>query len=120
MPGTQPNIPLHNPAISSTPSSTAKSASAVRPLFDSQLLALASLGCVAFLLLIVALLVAMLFCARKSGKKKSAKYRNDAEGPHCGAGIFLDREEKLYFPGAAVAATAEDGQLKFYFPSIIK
>jgi hypothetical protein len=65
---------------------------------------------VAFLLLVIALLAGLLFCARRKRAQKGNAISMGGAA-HCGAaGIFLDREEKLYFPGAAVAATAEDGE----------
>ena len=86
-----------------------------RPLFDSQLLAIASLGCVAILLLVVALLAALLFFARKKRSKGNDGCGESIGGMASGmidgmtTGIFLDSEEKLYFPSVAVATTTEDG-----------
>nr|CAD2190014.1 unnamed protein product [Meloidogyne enterolobii] len=96
--------------ISSLPHSSLSSSS--RPLFDSQLLAIASLGCVAILLLVVALLAALLFFARK--KRAKGICGENIGGVGSGmidgmtTGIFLDSEEKLYFPSVAVATTTED------------
>lgn len=82
--------------------------SSTRPLFDSQLLA----GCIAILLLLVALLAALLFFARKKRTKRSSICgENIGTGMLEGiaTGIFLDSEEKLYFPSVAVATTTKDG-----------
>ncbi|KAI3411949.1 hypothetical protein GPALN_002005 [Globodera pallida] len=80
-----------------SPSSHIKSSSdAVPALFDSNMYVLASMGCVAFLLL--------------SNLRVPKKKNRDAGGHKSSAqcGLFLDKDEKMYFPGAAVAATTED------------
>ncbi|KAL3077555.1 hypothetical protein niasHS_012261 [Heterodera schachtii] len=78
-------------------------------LFHSNLYLLTSLGSVAFLLLVIAILCGAL-CRRSNLKVPKKKRKGDAGGHKISTqcGLFLDKDEKMYFPGTAVAATTED------------
>uniref|UniRef100_A0A915CLR9 Netrin receptor UNC5 n=1 Tax=Ditylenchus dipsaci TaxID=166011 RepID=A0A915CLR9_9BILA len=63
-----------------------------------QLYVLASMGCVAFLLLVIAGLIAALLCRQKKGARKGCA-KAMAISPAGSGGIFMEEKgEKLYFP----------------------
>ena len=81
------------------------------PFFDSKLFIFSSLGCLSFLLLIIAVLVAALFCRRR--QKSSPSF----------GGIFMDSDgkgAKIYFPGENDGKTIQNRHKNSIIPRFLE